>query len=375
MSAVNIDNSHQERYSLIEKTNIDGPLLLCLIIICSIGLLMIYSASLGDLGAVYRQALHMGLGLVLLAVIAQIPPYYLRVWTPFLYAAGIAGLLMVYLFGDVGGGAKRWLEIGPVRFQPSEPIKIVLPMMLAWYFINQPLPPRFRAIMGSVCLMAVPIVLILEQPDLGTAVLVSLSGIFVLFLAGIQWRYIVSAAAAVVGLASVYWFYFMHDYQKARVRTFINPEIDPIGAGWNIGQSKIAIGSGGLYGKGWLEGTQSQLEFLPEANTDFIFAVVAEEFGFIGIVVLLALYTFVILRGVHISVLAEDTFTRLIAGAVTMIFFIHVFVNCGMVSGILPIVGMPLPLISYGGTSVVTLLAAFGILMSVAAHKNIEKKL
>ena len=373
MSTGYIQENEVTSSSFIEKTNIDGPLLLGLLFLCSLGLLVLYSASRENEALVIRQATFMGIGFLAIVIVAQIHPYYLRVWTPVLFALVNLLLVLVLVVGDVGKGAQRWLDLGFIRFQPSEAMKIILPMMMATFFIQRPLPPRLKELLMALMIVAIPVALILRQPDLGTAILVSLSGVFVLFLAGLRWWMIFSAIGSVLILAPIYWQFFMHNYQKTRVLTFLNPESDPMGAGWNIGQSKIAIGSGGFYGKGWLNGTQSQLEFLPEANTDFIFAVLAEEFGLVGIMILLGTYLFVILRSLYISAKAEDTFTRLTGGAIALTFFVHVFVNCGMVSGMLPVVGMPLPLISYGGTSVATLLGGFGILMSIAAHKKMDK--
>jgi rod shape determining protein RodA len=276
----------------------------------------------------------------------------------------------VLVFGQSGKGAQRWLDLGFFRFQPSELMKLAVPMMVAWYLSDHALPPRLSRILMSLLMVFVPVLLIARQPDLGTSLLVGCAGIFVIFLAGIRWRLIFLFSGIVAACAPFLWF-TLHDYQKARVLTFINPENDPLGAGYHIIQSKIAIGSGGVYGKGWLNGTQSQLDFLPERSTDFIFAAFAEEFGLVGVILLLAMYFFVILRGLYISAHAQDTFTRLLGGSLTMTFFIYVFVNIGMVTGLLPVVGLPLPLVSYGGTSMVTLMASFGMLMSIHTHRRL----
>lgn len=373
MAVSHIDEGPKKSPSLTDRINIDGPLILSLLMLCSLGLLVLYSASRSNTDMVIRQSIHMGIGFVAIVVIAQIHPYYLRMLTPLGYVGGVFLLLIVFFFGDEGKGAQRWIIVGPIRFQPSEIMKIVLPMMVSWYFVRYALPPKITRISVALLLIAIPAALIYKQPDLGTSILVVLSGLFVLFLAGLRWRYIIGSAVLLAVMAPIYWFNYMHAYQKTRVLTFLNPESDPTGAGWNIGQSKIAIGSGGFYGKGWLDGTQSQLEFLPEANTDFIFAVLAEEFGLLGIIILLLLYLFIIYRCLFIALRAQDTFTRLTGGALALTFFVHVFVNCGMVSGLLPVVGMPLPLVSYGGTSVATLLGGFGVLMSIASHRNADK--
>jgi rod shape determining protein RodA len=279
-------------------------------------------------------------------------------------------LIAVLAFGEVGKGAQRWLDLGVIRFQPSEMVKLAVPLMIAWYLAEKRLPPSWQRLAFAVLLTVVPVLLIAKQPDLGTALLVGCAGIFVLFLAGISWRLIGGLIVALAGAAPVVW-YLMREYQRQRVLTFLDPEKDPLGAGYHIIQSKIAIGSGGIYGKGWLNGTQSQLDFLPERHTDFIFAVLSEEFGLVGVLVLLSLYLFVIARGLYIATRAQDTFARLLTGSLTLVFFVYLFVNTGMVSGLLPVVGVPLPLVSYGGTSLVTLMAGFGILMSIHTHRRL----
>jgi rod shape determining protein RodA len=279
-------------------------------------------------------------------------------------------LAAVLAVGDIGKGAQRWLDLGFIRFQPSEMMKLTMPMMLAWFLANSRLPPSPLRLLAAGMLVIIPTLLIAKQPDLGTSLLIACSGFFVLFLAGIYWRILIGLLAAAAGGAPVAW-YLMHEYQRQRVITFLNPEQDPLGTGYHIIQSKIAIGSGGLYGKGWLNGTQSHLEFLPERSTDFIFAVLGEEFGLIGILILLSVYGFIILRSVHIATQAQDTFTRLLAGSLALTFGVYVLINTGMVTGLLPVVGVPLPLISYGGTSMVTLMAGFGILMSIHTHRKL----
>jgi rod shape determining protein RodA len=294
----------------------------------------------------------------------------MRRWSPAIYGVGIVLLLAVLLVGDIGKGAQRWLDLGVLRFQPSEMVKVGVPMMVAWVLAGGALPPNWRRLLLALGLTIVPVLLIAKQPDLGTALLVAAAGISVLFLAGMSWRLIGGFGALMAAALPVVWM-FLRDYQKQRVLTFLDPEQDPLGAGYHTIQSKIAIGSGGVYGKGWLHGTQSQLEFVPEKHTDFIFAVMSEEFGLIGGVILLTLYVLIVLRGLYIASQAQDSYARLLAGSLTLVFFVYAFVNVGMVIGVLPVVGVPLPLISYGGTSLVTLMAGFGILMSVHTHRKL----
>ncbi len=357
--------------SAFSSLHIDWPLFAALGILMSIGLVVLYSASGQDWAMMQRQAIRLLVAWLALIVIAQVAPRHLLFWSPWFYGVGLVLLIAVLLFGDIGKGAQRWLDLGVFRFQPSEMMKLAVPMMVAWYLSEKSLPPSLPRIGIALLIIIVPALLIAKQPDLGTAILVACAGIFVLLLTGISWGLIGGFAALLAAAAPVVWFYFMRDYQRQRVLTFLNPESDPLGAGYHIIQSKIAIGSGGLYGKGWLNGTQSQLDFLPERSTDFIFAVFAEEFGLIGIIVLLAVYLAIVLRGLRIATMAQDTYTRLLAGSLTLTFLVYVFVNIGMVSGLLPVVGVPLPLISYGGTSIVTLMAGFGILMSIQTHRKL----
>jgi len=351
--------------------HLDGPLLTGLLLLSGVGLVVLYSATNQDMGDLQRQLLRLGVAFGVMFALAQVSPRTLRRWTPWVFLVGLSMLVMVLLFGTVGKGAQRWLDLGLFRFQPSELMKLAIPMMVAWYLAERQPPPSFLQLLVALVLICVPTALIIVQPDLGTALLVSSSGFFVLFLAGLRWRIIAAAAALVAALAPVFWFFFMREYQKQRVLTLFDPERDPLGSGYHIIQSTIAIGSGGMYGKGWLNGTQSHLEFLPERNTDFIFAVFSEEFGLVGVMQLLVLYLFIIGRGLYIACLAQDTYSRLVAGSLSLTFFVYVFVNVGMVSGLLPVVGLPLPLISYGGTSMVTLMAAFGILMSIHTHRKL----
>jgi len=354
--------------SWVKWPQLDLPLLLGLLLLMGFGLLVLYSASGERMDVVYRQATRLGVGLVALLVLSQVPPHIFRIWTPWVYGLGILLLLATWMFG-VGRGADRWLDLGLFRFQPSEIMKLGVPMMMAWYLHPRRLPPEPVSILVSFVILTVPAVLIARQPDLGTALLVGVSGGFALFLAGLQWRVIAGITVLGTAAAPALWL-VMHEYQRNRVRTFLNPESDPLGSGWNIIQSKIAVGSGGLTGKGWLNGTQSRLEFIPERHTDFILAVLSEELGLIGVLLLFATYLFIAGRGLYIASLARSTYARLLAGSLSLTFFVYVLVNAGMVSGLLPVVGVPLPLISYGGTSIVTLLAGFGILMSIFGHRN-----
>ncbi|MCB1876083.1 MAG: rod shape-determining protein RodA [Chromatiales bacterium] len=369
--ALGRQRSAERRRGLFERLHLDLPLLMGLLTIAALGLVVLYSASGQDDGTIVRQTIRLGIAFGVMVVVAQIPPHLLRLWTPWIYGAGVILLVMVLIVGDIGKGAQRWLDLGVFRFQPSEVMKLAVPLMVALTLADGTLPPRLMGVIKSLVLLGVPALFIFMQPDLGTALLVASAGLFVLFLAGLSWKLIAAAIALVSAAAPIFWTFLMRDYQRDRVRTFLNPENDPLGSGYHIIQSKIAIGSGGLYGKGWLNGTQSHLEFLPERSTDFIFAVLAEEFGLMGILVMLAVYGFVILRGMHIASRAQDTFGRLVAGSLTLTFFVYLFVNTGMVTGILPVVGVPLPLVSYGGTSLVTLIAAFGILMSIHTHRKL----
>lgn len=362
---------YQSRLTRILRViHVDPTLLAALFLLMAAGLGILYSAGDGSIELVQKQGVRLALSLLVMLLVAQISQRQLYIWTPWLYLLGIVLLILVLTAGDVGKGAQRWLDLYVVRFQPSEMMKLVTPMMLAWYLSERPLPPGLKSLLISAILVVLPTVLIALQPDLGTAILVTGAGFFVVFLSGIQWRVLFGSALIALGLIPVLW-RFMHDYQKQRVLTLLNPESDPLGSGYHIIQSKIAIGSGGLYGKGWLNGTQSQLDFLPERQTDFIFAVFAEEFGMMGAVVLLSLYVFIILRGLYISIKAKDNFGRLLAGSISLTFFMYLFVNVGMVSGVLPVVGVPLPLVSYGGTSMVTLMAGFGMLMSINSTKRL----
>ncbi|MNF29413.1 cell elongation-specific peptidoglycan biosynthesis regulator RodA [Pseudomonas borbori] len=361
----------RRRASLLQRLHIDGILLLLLLILAVGSLFILYSASGKNIDLLLKQASSFGIGLVGMFIIAQFDPRFMARWVPLAYVAGVGLLVVVDVMGHNAMGATRWINIpGVIRFQPSEFMKIIMPATIAWYLAKRSLPPSLKHIGISLALIVVPFGLILVQPDLGTSLLVITSGAFVLFIAGLQWRWILGALAALVPIAVAMWFFVLREYQKQRVLTFLNPESDPLGSGWNIIQSKAAIGSGGVFGKGWLLGTQSHLDFLPESHTDFIIAVLAEEFGLVGVCLLLLIYLLLIARGLVITVQAQTLFGKLLAGALTMTFFVYVFVNIGMVSGLLPVVGVPLPFISYGGTSLITLLAGFGILMSVHTHRK-----
>ena len=350
--------------------HMDLPLLFGLILLCLIGLMVLYSASGENLQLVLKQSLRMLFAFMVMFVLAQMKPAYLLYWTPWLYTLGVLLLLGVLMFGEVAQGAQRWLRIGPINFQPSELAKLTIPLMIGYYLAERSLPPRFSRVAVAGLLVLIPTLLIARQPDLGTAVLIASAGVIALFLAGLSWRLITMLAIVGAACLPALW-YVMHDYQRRRVLMFIDPEQDPLGAGYHIIQSKIAIGSGGIYGKGWLNGTQSQLEFLPERSTDFILAVFSEEFGLLGVISLLSVYLFVVLRGLYIAMNAQDAFGRIVAGSLVLTFFVYVFVNAGMVSGLLPVVGVPLPLISYGGSSIVTLMAAFGLIMSIHTHRRL----
>jgi len=352
------------------RMHLDLPLLIALLLLCGYGLLVLFSATDQDLDKLYRQLIRLGIAFVVTVAVAQIPPSKLQRWSPPLFGIGLALLVGVLVMGEIGKGAQRWLDLGVVRFQPSELLKIAVPMMLAWYLAERPLPPSGPRVLWAIALTIVPVLLIARQPDLGTALLVASTGIIVLFLAGLKWRLIALLGGGAAALASLLW-HFMRPYQRERVLSFLNPEDDPFGTGYHIIQSKIAIGSGGVHGKGWLKGTQSHLEFLPERSTDFVFAILGEEFGLIGILVMLAIYLFIIARGLYIAVQAQDTYGRLLSGGLTLVFFVYLFVNTGMVTGLLPVVGIPLPLVSYGGTSLVTIMAGFGILMSIHTHRKL----
>jgi rod shape determining protein RodA len=349
---------------------IDGPLVVGLALVSVYGLVILYSASGQSMATLLRTLARLALGAVAMLLLARVNPNFLRRSAPWLYAGGCVLLLIVVAIGHIGMGAQRWLDLGLFRFQPSELMKLSVPMMCAWYLHERPLPPGWVSLAALGALILVPVGLVAIQPDLGTAALIAAAGALVIILAGLRARVIVALLALAAAAAWFGWS-FMHDYQRKRVLTFLNPQTDPLGAGYHIIQSQIAIGSGGVFGKGWMNGSQAQLEFLPERSTDFIFAVVGEEFGLLGLLLLLLLYAFVVGRAIYLATQTQDTFARLLAGSLALTFFVYVFINAGMVTGLLPVVGVPLPLVSYGGSSVVTLLAGFGILMALYSRRKL----
>jgi rod shape determining protein RodA len=355
---------------LLKALRLDGMLLSGLAVISLFGLFVLYSAAGDNTALWFSQLARIGIGFALMIVLAQVPDHFLRMLSPAGYALGLVLLVVVAIAGDIGKGAQRWLDLGVIRFQPSEILKLAVPMMCAWYLNQRPLPPSARDIFVVLLVITLPVGLIAEQPDLGTALLVSAAGVIVLVLAGLSWRFVAGGAAVFGAAVPVIW-HFMHEYQRQRVMTLLDPESDALGAGYHIIQSQIAIGSGGVFGKGWMNGSQAQLEFLPERSTDFIFAVIGEELGLLGLVALLAAYLFVVGRGIYMSLQCRDAFARLLAGSIALTFFVYACVNAGMVMGLLPVVGVPLPLVSYGGTSFVTLMAGFGILMSLHSSRKL----
>jgi len=354
---------------LLATLKLDGPMLIGLGLIVLYSLVVQYSASGQDSGTILRTLERIGLGTAIMLALAHCTPNFLRRLAPWLYVIGILLLVVVDAIGYVGKGAQRWLDLGVVRFQPSEIMKLAVPMMVASFLHERPLPPDWRTLLVVAGMVLAPVALVVMQPDLGTAMLIAVAGVLVVLMAGLQWQIIAALAVLAVGAAVVGW-NFMHDYQRERVRVFLDPQSDPLGSGYHITQSQIAIGSGGVFGKGWMNGSQAQLAFLPESSTDFIFAVIGEEFGLVGLLLLVILYLFVVSRAVFLSSQTSDTFSRLLASSIAFTFFVYVFINTGMVTGLLPVVGVPLPLVSYGGTAAVTLLAGFGILMGLHSHRK-----
>jgi rod shape determining protein RodA len=350
---------------------LDGPLLVGLGLIALYGLIVLYSASGQNWNRVIDGAVRVALGGIAMCALAQVKPAFLRRLAPFLFLVGCALLIAVDAIGYIGKGAQRWLDLGFIRFQPSELMKLAVPMTCAWWLHDRPLPPDFKSLVILALIILIPSGLTIVQPDLGTGGLIMIGGLLVVLMAGLQFRVIFALAGIAAVAAWVAWQYGLHDYQRQRVFMLLDPESDKLGAGYHIIQSQIAIGSGGVFGKGLLNGSQGQLEFLPERTTDFIFAIVGEELGLLGAVILLLLYLFVVGRALYLAVEMQDTFARLLAGSIALTFFVYVFINAGMVSGMLPVVGVPLPLVSYGGTSMVTLLAGFGILMSLYSHRKL----
>ncbi|ENX15779.1 rod shape-determining protein RodA [Acinetobacter sp. CIP 64.2] len=353
-----------------QQLHLDPWLCLFLVLNATLGLTVLYSASAQDVGLVSKQAISFAIGFGVMFGLAQIPPKVYQAFSPYFYVFGVLCLIAVMVFGEVRMGAQRWIDIpGFGSVQPSEFMKIGMPMMVAWFLSRKALPPSFPQVIMSLMLIVVPFLLIAEQPDLGTSLLVLASGIFVLFLSGLSWKLIAGAVGVAGVIIPIAWEFLLHDYQRQRVLTLFNPEADALGTGWNIIQSKTAIGSGGFSGKGFLEGTQSHLHFLPEGHTDFIIAAYSEEFGLIGVSLLILLYCAIIFRTFQIGLQSFHNYGRLVAGAFGLSFFVYVFVNAGMVSGILPVVGVPLPFMSYGGTAIITLMSTFGLVMSIHTHR------
>ena len=356
---------------------IDTPLFIFIILLSSLGLLILYSSSGGSMNLIYKQLIHLGLATSVMLIIAQIPPILFLRSAPILIILGIILLILVLFFGSSGGGAQRWLDIGIIRFQPSEIMKIIVPITIAAILSEKTLPPRAFPVIISLVVISTVVLLIARQPDLGTALLIGASGVYVLFFSGFRIKIVKNIWLNLTILLSFFisslyfaWNYLLIAYQKKRILTLFNPESDPLGSGYHIIQSKIAIGSGGLTGKGLTQGSQSQLDFVPEQSTDFIFSVLAEELGFLGFMLLIIIYSFIIYRCFSLSLRCEDNFSRLLGSSLTFVFFTYIFVNIGMVSGLVPVVGVPLPLISYGGSSLMTLMASFGIIMSIHKHKS-----
>ena len=363
--------SRASQQGLFFRLHIDIILLLSLLALIVVGQIILYSASGESTALMQRQGVRLGVAIVVMVLVAQISPDTMRRWSPLLFFVGTIMLIAVLLVGTKVLGAQRWLDLGLFRFQPSEMMKLAVPMMMAWFLAKGNIPPSNPRLIVAFIVLLIPVLMIAKQPDLGTSLLVTSSGLFVIFMSGVSWRLIFGFILAGVAFTIPMWLFLMRDYQRQRVLTMLNPESDPLGSGYHIIQSKIAIGSGGTFGKGWLNGTQSHLEFLPERHTDFIFSVFAEEFGFSGVLILLAVYLIIIFRGIYITTQAHGTYARLLGASIVLTFLIYIFVNIGMVSGILPVVGVPLPLVSYGGTSIVTLMAGFGILMSIHTHRKL----
>ncbi|MGE0030369.1 MAG: rod shape-determining protein RodA [Steroidobacteraceae bacterium] len=356
---------------LLRALHLDGMLLSGLVAVSVFGLFILYSAAGDNTALWFNQLARLGIGFAVMIALAQVPDHFFRMLSPAAYALGLLLLAVVAVAGDVGKGAQRWLDLGFVRFQPSEILKLGVPMMCAWYLYQRPLPPSLRDVAIMLLVVLVPALLIAEQPDLGTALLVAAAGLIVLVMGGLPWTYLLGGAAVVGAAVPLVWRFLMHDYQRQRVLTLLDPQSDALGAGYHIIQSQIAIGSGGVFGKGWTNGSQAQLEFLPERSTDFIYAVIGEELGLLGLIALLIGYLFIVGRGLYMATQCRDAFARLLSGSIALTFFVYAFVNAGMVTGLLPVVGVPLPLVSYGGTSFVTLMAGFGILMSLYSSRKL----
>ena len=357
--------------SFWQIVHLDPWLLLALTCLVSSGFLILYSASNQDWHTVYLQLIHVGVAVLLMFLLAQIPPWLYQRWAVIIYLFSLLSLILVLIFGQTTLGAQRWLNLGIIHFQPSDLMRLALPLVLSHYLAHKELPPSVKDLTISAIIILLPVLLTAKEPDLGSAIVLLMGGCSVLLFAGISWRLIAFLAGFIACSAPFLWYFILHAYQKKRILVLLNPERDPLGAGYHIIQSKIAIGSGGLLGKGWLNGSQSHLHYLPEHATDFIFSVVGEEFGLMGCLLLIVLYSLICLRCFYIALQAQNTFTRLLACSLTLLFFFSVFINIGMVIGIVPVVGLPLPLISYGGTSMATLFAGFGILMAIHSHKKL----
>ena len=356
--------------SFWQRIHLDGKLFVSILFLLLISLAILYSGSNQNVSMVLGQGTKFIFAILGMIVLAQIPPHTYRTLAPWLFGLTLVLLVAVMLVGQTSQGAKRWLGVGAIRFQPSEIMKLALPLVLAWYFQTKKIPPKFLDLILPAIMLVIPFLLIAKQPDLGTALLILFSSATVFLLIGMSWRLILGLFVLIVASMPIIW-HLLHDYQKERVLTFLNPERDPLGSGYHIIQSKIAIGSGGFFGKGFLHGSQAHLAFLPEHATDFIFAVCGEELGFLGAFILIFIYFFITARCLYIASQAQDTFGRLVAGSLAVSFFLGVFINIGMVCGLLPVVGLPLPMVSYGGTAAITSLASFGILMSIHTHRKL----
>lgn len=368
MNSIDIQRFPLRARSFLKNFHLDYFLLIGILSLFTLSILVIYSAKT-DINLLIKHSIHFGISFIAMMIIAQLPPRFWMQWSFVFYMLGIALLVLVLAFGNTSKGAQRWLNLGIIRFQPSECMKLIVPLYVAYFFHNKALPPNSKSIIVSLGIVTIPALLIALQPDLGTAILIASSGFMVIFFSGIPWRFIIFMIVSGIMSCPLMW-YLLHDYQRERVLTLLNPERDPLGSGYHIIQSKIAIGSGGLYGRGWLQGSQSQLEYLPERSTDFIFSVFSEEFGLVGIIILVTVYIAIIVRGLYIALQGKDTFCRLWAAGIVMMFFICLFVNMAMVNGLLPVVGVPLPLVSYGGTSMLTMMIGFGMLMSIWKHRR-----
>ncbi|UAJ65914.1 peptidoglycan glycosyltransferase MrdB [Candidatus Schneideria nysicola] len=360
--------------SIWNKLYIDKILFLFITLILVYSIFLIWSASGQDIKMMERKIIQIFIGMVVMLLLAQVPPRKYESNALYLYIICILLLILVKLFGPINKGAQRWLNLSFLRFQPSEMAKIAVPLMVVRFINRDSYPPSFKATLIILVIIFIPTLLVATQPDLGTAILIAISGLFILFLSGISWKSIMITLSLFTAFLPILWNFFMHNYQRDRIMILFSPDLDPLGSGYHIIQSKIATGSGGFTGKGWLHGTQSQLEFLPERHTDFIFAVLGEELGFIGVLLLLVLYLGIIIRGLIIAIQAQNTFGRVITGSIILTLFAYVFINIGMVTGILPIVGIPLPLISYGGSSLIVLMASFGMIMSIHTHRKMLSK-